>query len=220
MKSTKKSIQQGSVNWVLGYARVSTKDQNLAMQIDALERYGCNHIFTEKLSATSKKRPELAKLWRELRPGDTLAVWRLDRLCRNAREMHNRMYELADRKVRFVSLTESIDTSSAAGKFMLSVLAAVAEMERNLTSERTSAGIKRLQRNGSAPEAWTQKFDREDMRKALLKGESPDDYAKRHGVSRSAVYKAMDDTLRRKLAMIKDKINPNRRGRRFDLKKR
>ena len=133
---------------MLGYARVSTRDQNLALQIEALERFGCNHIFQEKLSATSKKRPELAKLWRELRPGDTLAVWKLDRLARNAREMLNRMHELGDRGVRFVSLTEAIDTSTAAGKLMLSVLAAMAQFERDLTSERTAAGIRRLQAAG------------------------------------------------------------------------
>lgn len=205
---------------MIGYARVSTRDQNLGLQVDALERYGCIRIFTEKLSATSKKRPELSRLWRELRAGDTLAVWKLDRLARNAREMLNRMHELDDRKVRFVSLAESIDTATAAGKLMLAVLAAMAQFERDLTSERTAAGIRRLQANGTAPAAWTQKFDREKMRKALLKGETPDEFAARHGVSRSAVYKAMDDALRRKLASMQAKLKPKKRGRRFDLKKR
>lgn len=219
MKSSKR-IDKGSTNWVLGYARVSTRDQNLALQIEALERFGCNHIFMEKLSATSKKRPELAKLWRELRPGDTLAVWKLDRLARNAREMLNRMHELGDRGVRFVSLTEAIDTSTAAGKLMLSVLAAMAQFERDLTSERTAAGIRRIQGAGQAHDAWTKKFDRDQMTKSLLKGETPQSFADRHGVSKSAVYKAMTPELRRKLAALKDKFNPNRRGRRFDLKKR
>ena len=180
-----KSPKTDAENWVLGYARVSTRDQNLGLQIEALERFGCRHIFQEKLSATSKKRPELAKLWRELRPGDTLAVWKLDRLARNAREMLNRMHELDDRRVRFVSLTESIDTATAAGKLMLAVLAAMAQFERDLTSERTAAGIRRKQANGTAQPAWTKKFDRETMRKALLAGETADEFAARHGVTRS-----------------------------------
>ena len=213
MKSSKR-IDKGSTNWVLGYARVSTRDQNLALQIEALERFGCNHIFQEKLSATSKKRPELAKLWRELRPGDTLAVWKLDRLARNAREMLNRMHELDDRKVRFVSLTESIDTATAAGKLMLAVLSAMAQFERDLTSERTAAGIRRVQNSGKAHDAWTKKFDRAVMRKALLGGETIDAFAKRHGVSRSAVYKALDEPLRRKLAAAAKK-QPKRRGRKL-----
>ena len=162
-----KSPKRASEGWVLGYARVSTRDQNLGLQVEALERFGCNHIFTEKLSATSKNRVELAKLWKELRPGDTLAVWKLDRLARNAREMLNRMHELDDRKVRFVSLTESIDTATAAGKLMLAVLSAMAQFERDLTSERTAAGIRRVQNSGKAHDAWTKKFDRAVMRKAL-----------------------------------------------------
>ncbi len=186
---------------MLGYARVSTRDHNLGLQIEALERFGCRHIFQEKLSATSKKRPELAKLWRELRPKDTLAVWRLDRLARNAREMLNRVQELDDRGVRLVSLTESIDTATAHGKLMLAVLAAMAQFERDLTSERTAAGIRRLQAAGKAQDAWTKKFDREKMARALLKGETPQAFADRHGVTRAAVYKAMTPELRRKLSL-------------------
>lgn len=209
-----KSPKRASEGWVLGYARVSTRDQNLGLQVEALERFGCNHIFTEKLSATSKNRVELAKLWKELRPGDTLAVWKLDRLARNAREMLNRMHELDDRKVRFVSLTESIDTATAAGKLMLAVLSAMAQFERDLTSERTAAGIRRVQNSGKAHDAWTKKFDRAVMRKALLGGETIDAFAKRHGVSRSAVYKALDEPLRRKLAAAAKK-QPKRRGRKL-----
>lgn len=208
--------------WTWGYARVSTRDQNLDMQVAALERYGCDHILSEKLSATSKNRPELAKIWRELRDGDTLVVWRLDRLARNSHEMHVRMHELTERGVRLVSLTENIDTKSASGRFMLSVLAAVAQMERDMTSERTSAGIKTAQEEGRAHAAWTKKFDRKHMKKALLGGETPEAYAKRHKVTKSAVYKAMDDDLRRVLRAraMKRKKGDERRGRRLKVQRR
>jgi DNA invertase Pin-like site-specific DNA recombinase len=213
VKSTKQVVK-GSTNWKLGYARVSTRDQNLGLQIAALEKYGCNHIFQEKLSATARHRPELNRLWRELRPGDTLVIWKFDRLVRNAREAFNRIHELEERGIALVSITDGIDTTSAVGKLMLGVLAVMAQFERDLTSERTRAGIRRKQEDGSAHDAWTKKFDRDKMRVALLAGVTPQEWADKHGVSKSAVYKAMDTDLRRKLAAMA-KQQPKRRGRKL-----
>jgi DNA invertase Pin-like site-specific DNA recombinase len=218
VKSTAKQIMKGSTGWKLGYARVSTQDQNLALQIAALEKFGCNRIFQEKLSATARHRPELNRLWKELRPGDTLVIWKFDRLARNAREAFNRVHELEERRVALVSLTDGIDTTTAVGKLMLGVLAVMAQFERDLTSERTRAGIRRKQEDGTAHSQWTKKFDREVMCKALLSGETAEDFAKRHGVSKSAIYKAMDDELRRKLARMTQQI-PKRRGRTLKVKR-
>ena len=125
----------------IGYARVSTSDQNLDLQNDALKKLGCDHIYEEKASGKTKERPELTHCLKSLRPGDTLAVWRLDRLGRSLQDLITIVKNLEALGVAFVSVTENIDTSTATGKLMFHVFGALAEFERNLIQERTQAGL-------------------------------------------------------------------------------
>ena len=124
----------------IGYARVSTYDQNLNLQLDALNRAGCDIIREEKVSGKGTERPMQAAVLRELRPGDTLTVWKLDRLGRSARNLEQIVKELQAHNVKFRALTQGIDTSSSTGWFFFQMLAAFAEMERNMIVERTIAG--------------------------------------------------------------------------------
>lgn len=126
---------------IYGYARVSTKDQNLNMQIDALERYGVQKIFKEVISGKRNSKPILNKLLDSLKAGDTLVVWKIDRLGRVSLNLLSMKMQLEDNKIRLVSLTEVIDTSTSSGKFMFQITCAKAEFERNLTSERTIEGL-------------------------------------------------------------------------------
>jgi DNA invertase Pin-like site-specific DNA recombinase len=125
---------------VFGYARVSTSEQNSQMQFDALLEAGCDRILTEKASA-SVERPELAHLFDLLRAGDTVVVWRLDRLGRSVRDLIDIVEDLHQRGVALKSLRETIDTSSAGGRLVVHVFAALAEFERDLIRERTVAGL-------------------------------------------------------------------------------
>lgn len=132
----------------LGYARVSTDDQDLGMQIAALEKVPCDRLYQEKRSGAAKRRPQLDLLWKDLRPGDTLYVWRLDRLGRSFYDLAERMKWLKDNNIGFVSLTEAIDTRTAIGGLIGHLAMAFAEFERRLTIERTSAGLRRLKDQG------------------------------------------------------------------------
>ncbi|EIS1986554.1 recombinase family protein, partial [Salmonella enterica] len=130
------------MNQRIGYARVSTDDQNLHLQRDALVAAGCEIIYEDKASGKSTARPELDNCLKALRPGDTLVVWRLDRLGRSLGDLVKVVTNLIDeRGVGFLSLQEQIETNSASGKLIFHVFAALAEFERNLISERTRAGL-------------------------------------------------------------------------------
>ena len=126
---------------IIGYARVSTQDQNAELQIDALKKIGCQEIFTEKMTGTLKTRPELSACLRTLRKGDTLAVWRMDRLARSLKDLVEIIEDLHQREIGFRSLTESIDTTSASGKLIFHIFGALAEFEHSLILERTKAGL-------------------------------------------------------------------------------
>ncbi|MDY6826525.1 MAG: recombinase family protein [Bacillota bacterium] len=131
------------------YARVSTRDQNLEAQLDALAPAGCDKIITEKASGNgSKERPELDRLVENLREGDVLVVYKLDRLGRSTFKLLGLTEELQQRGVEFISLRDYIDTSSAIGKAMFSMLAVLAEMERELIVERTQAGLQAARKRG------------------------------------------------------------------------
>lgn len=134
---------------LIGYARVSTKEQILDMQIAALEKIGCVNIYDEVVSASGKaKRPKLDIAIKELRPGDTFVVWRLDRLARNVEEFYRRLRDIRGAGAEFKSLTENFDFSTAMGEFVLVVLAAVAQLERQLTVYRTKAGLAQARERG------------------------------------------------------------------------
>ena len=126
---------------LIGYARVSTLDQSPELQQDALQAAGCEKIFTDKITGTAKTRPELDKLKEQLREGDTLVVWRLDRLGRSLKDLIEWVAYLETKGVEFKSLQESIDTTTSTGKLVFHMFAALAEFERNLIRERTQAGL-------------------------------------------------------------------------------
>jgi DNA invertase Pin-like site-specific DNA recombinase len=126
---------------LLGYARVSTLDQQPALQVDALQAAGCYRVFTETASGARVDRPVLAQLLDQLRPGDTLVVWKLDRLGRSLRHLVDTVTGLADREIGFRSLQEAIDTTTPGGRLVFHVFAALAEFERDLIRERTTAGL-------------------------------------------------------------------------------
>ncbi|EQA1638490.1 recombinase family protein [Enterobacter hormaechei] len=148
----------------IGYVRVSTNDQNTDLQRQALERAGCEQVFEEKMSGTVANRPALKKLLRTLNEGDTLVVWKLDRLGRSMRNLVLLVDELRQRGIHFKSLTDSIDTSSPMGRFIFHIMSALAEMERELIVERTRAGLAAAREKGRiggrrpklTPEQWAQ----------------------------------------------------------------
>jgi DNA invertase Pin-like site-specific DNA recombinase len=125
----------------IGYARVSTDDQDLSLQLDALEQAGCAKIYRDTQSGAKADRPGLAQALEHLREGDTLVVWRLDRLGRSLSQLIQLMTELDERGVGFRSLTEQIDTTTPGGKLIFHIFGALAEFERNLIRERTMAGL-------------------------------------------------------------------------------
>lgn len=135
---------------MIGYARVSTEDQVLNLQVDALKRAGVrdDDVFLDKSSANRKKRPVLDKAIMRLHPGDTFLVWRLDRLARNMRELLTRLEQIEAEGATFKSLTEQFDTAGPAGKLIMHVLGALAEFESQLTSRRTAAGMQALRDRG------------------------------------------------------------------------
>jgi DNA invertase Pin-like site-specific DNA recombinase len=126
---------------LIGYARVSTQDQNLELQREALSKAGCKKVFEDKVSGTRADRPGLAKTLEMLREGDTLVVWKLDRLGRSVKQLVDLVGDLHKHGVQFRSLTDSIDTGTPSGRFFFHVMASLAEMERELTVERTRAGL-------------------------------------------------------------------------------
>lgn len=182
------------MNQRIGYARVSTDDQHLDLQRDALQQAGCSVIYEEAASGKNAARPELEQCRKALRAGDTLVVWRLDRLGRSLHDLVQIVVELEQRGVHFESLTEKIETGSASGKLQFHVFAALAEFERGLIRERTQAGLAaaRARARGRAG-GRKPKLDDQQVReiKALLR--DPDikvaEVARRYGVSRTTLYK-------------------------------
>ncbi|EOV1094027.1 recombinase family protein [Vibrio fluvialis] len=179
------------MNQLIGYARVSTDDQNLHLQRDALERAGCQVIYEDKASGKNTERPELEGCLKALRSGDTLVVWRLDRLGRSLGDLVKLVTTLEEKGIGFESLQEKIETTSASGKLVFHVFAALAEFERNLISERTRAGLKAARARGRLG-GRKPKLKQKDIReiKALLKDPNipVSDIAKRFGVSRTTIY--------------------------------
>lgn len=178
----------------IGYARVSTDDQNLDLQRDALLRAECSTLYEETASGKSAQRSELESCRKALRAGDTLVVWRLDRLGRSLSDLVKIIGELEQEGVAFESLCERIDTGSAAGKLQFHVFAALAEFERNLIRERTQAGLAaaraRGRKGGRKPSL---NDDQIKQIKAMLKdpGIKVADIAKQYGVCRATIFNAV-----------------------------
>ena len=180
------------MNQRIGYARVSTDDQNLDMQRDSLKKAECGVIYEETANGKSAGRPELEQCRKALRAGDTLVVWRLDRLGQSFSDLVQIMAELERDGIDFESLTEKIETGSATGKLTFHLFAALAEFERNLVRERTHAGLASVRARGRKG-GRKPKLDDKQVKevKALLC--DPDihvaDVARRYGVSRTTLYK-------------------------------
>ena len=126
---------------LIGYARVSTQEQHLHLQQDALNAAGCLKIFTDTISGAKAERKGLAEALDYIREGDTLVVWRLDRLGRSLKDLIERITELNNRNIGFKSLTEQIDTTTSGGKLIFHIFGALAEFERDIIKERTNAGL-------------------------------------------------------------------------------
>lgn len=136
---------------LVGYARVSTKDQNLDLQLDALEKAGCKEIFDDHASGAAAHRGGLEDCLNFIREGDTLIVWKIDRLGRSISKLLKLIEELHERKINFRSLTEPFDTTSPFGKAMFAMIAALTQMERDLIIERTTAGLEAARARGMKP---------------------------------------------------------------------
>ena len=133
---------------IIGYARVSTQDQNLDRQLDALEKAGCERIFNEKMTGTKSARPELQMMLMTLRSGDTLVVESFSRLSRSTKDLLDMVEKLTKMGVHLISLKEDLDTNTATGKMMLTVMSALSQFERDLIAERTKEGLKAARARG------------------------------------------------------------------------
>jgi DNA invertase Pin-like site-specific DNA recombinase len=176
----------------IGYARVSTQEQTLALQQDALKEAGCEQIFTDTVSGSQDDRSGLSDALSHLRSGDTLVVWRLDRLGRSLRHLIETVTELAQRGIGFRSLTEQIDTTTPGGKLIFHVFGALAEFERDLIRERTQAGLRAARsrgRVGGRPKALDPK--KVDLLQRLYAdpANSIDDICRTLGISRTTLYR-------------------------------
>lgn len=178
----------------IGYARVSTKDQNLSLQLDALEKEGCKQIFQEKVSGAKSDRPELRKMIDQLREGDVIITWKLDRLGRSLRDLVNLVNEIQDKGAGLKSLHDSIDTTTPQGKLTFHLFASLAEFERDIIRERTKAGLDAARargRKGGRPKGLTKESkDKAIIAETLYKqGDmSITEICKHLGIARSTFY--------------------------------
>jgi DNA invertase Pin-like site-specific DNA recombinase len=178
----------------IGYARVSTVEQNLDLQLDALKKYGCETIYQENASGKDSERLELMACLKSLREGDTLVFWRLDRLGRNLKDLVTIVNDLKDRGIFIASITENIDTSTPTGNLIFHIFASLAEFERNIIRERTNAGLASARtrgRTGGRPEKLSGK--EKEMVKTLMKDpkNSATAIANQFKVSRGTIYKTI-----------------------------
>ena len=176
---------------LIGYARVSTQDQNLVLQTEALQKAGCKKIFEDRASGSRAERVGLAQARENLRAGDTLVVWKLDRLGRSVKQLVDLVGELQKDGVQFKSLTDSIDTGTPSGRFFFHVMASLADMERELIVERTRAGLeiaRQLGRMGGRKRLMTESKVKA-AKKLLASGVPARDVAGNLGVSVPTLYR-------------------------------
>lgn len=179
---------------LIGYARVSTQEQHLHLQLDALHKTGCERMYQEKVSST-KERPQLARLLESIREGDTVVVWKLDRLGRSLKELIGLINAFQAKGVGFRSLNDAIDTTTAQGRLVFNIFASLAEFERDLIGERTKAGLLAARargRQGGRPKGMTK--EARDKAQAVRtwyekREKSAQEIAKLLGISRATVYR-------------------------------
>jgi len=177
---------------LIGYARVSTEEQNLDLQTDALQKAGCERVFSDKVSGVASERKGLAHTLEMLRPGDVLVVWRLDRLGRSLKDLIELVGELEQKSIGFRSLTENIDSTSPGGKLVFHLFGALAEFERNLIRERTLAGLKAARargRKGGRREVMDEKKIRQAQALMADPRNTIKDICKTLGIGRTSFYK-------------------------------
>ncbi len=179
---------------LIGYARVSTSDQDASLQDDALKAAGCDKVFVDTATGTKASRPELDAMLAHLRAGDVVVVWKLDRLGRSVQNLVALVNELAEKGVGFRSITESIDTTTTGGKLVFHIFAAIVEFERDLIVERTTAGLKAARargRVGGRPKALSDAKARQ-AQTMYDDGERVADIAETLGVGVATVYRYLD----------------------------
>ncbi len=180
---------------LVGYARVSTDDQNLNLQRDALEQAGCEQIFEDQLSGAKAERPGLHQALQYARAGDTIVVWRLDRLSRSLKDLIEMVTLLESKAIGLKSLQEAIDTSSSSGKLIFHIFGALAEFERNLIRERTQAGLQAARargRKGGRPKSLNK--DKQALAVKLYdeKKHTVDQICEMMGISKPTLYKYIE----------------------------
>jgi len=176
---------------LIGYARVSTENQNLSLQKEALLKDGCEKIYEDIVSGTKSNKPGLTQVLEVLREGDTLVVWKLDRLGRSVKNLISLIADLNSKGIHFKSITDSIDTSTPSGRFFFHIMASLAEMERELIAERTKAGLKaakKLGRKGGRKRVMTESKIK-SAKKLLAGGMPPRDVANDLGISIATLYR-------------------------------
>jgi len=179
---------------LIGYARVSTTEQHLHLQQDALEKAGCLKIFTDTISGAKAERKGLAEALNYVRAGDTLVVWRLDRLGRSLKDLIERITQLLNRNIGFKSLTEQIDTTTSGGKLIFHIFGALAEFERDIIRERTNAGLTAARargRKGGRPRSSLSSDSKLQMARQMYENKTilVSDIYKSLGSPRSTFYK-------------------------------
>jgi len=175
----------------IGYARVSRVDQDPALQLDALQAAGCEQVYTDKASGSVRERPQLSECLKHLRQGDSLVVWKLDRLGRSTVHCIEIANQLRERGINLVSVTDGIDTSTTNGRLYFAILAALGEAERERIQERTLAGLAAARergRVGGRPSSMTPK-KLTSAKRRLANGETAQDVAESIGVSRATLYR-------------------------------
>ncbi|MGE8527201.1 recombinase family protein [Chryseobacterium rhizosphaerae] len=179
----------------IGYARVSTKDQNLDLQIEALEKSGCERIYQEKISSTTKNRPELDKMIEQFRKGDELYVWRLDRLGRSLKHIIDLVLSLNEKGIIIKGLVDGVDTSTINGRLFLNLMASLAEYERELIRERTNAGLQSARargRTGGRPKGYSKEtISKLIIMRSVYKDptKAPEEIYKPLGLTRATFYR-------------------------------
>lgn len=178
---------------IIGYARVSTADQNLDRQKDALEHYGIERLYCEKMSGTKKSRPELDRMLSELNEGDTVVIESLSRLGRSTKHLLELVEELNKRNVRLISLKETIDTTSSTGRLLFTILSSLAQFERDVLVERTQEGLNAARARGRC--GGRPKLDETAVKKAVALYNTKEYSAKEihelTGVSPTTLYRAI-----------------------------
>lgn len=175
---------------LIGYARVSTKEQRLDLQTDALKKVGCLNIYSEEVSGAAKKRPQLDLAIKDLRPGDTFVVWRLDRLARSMRDLYTRLDQIFEAGASFKSLQENFDFTTAIGHLYVAIAGAFAEFERQLIGDRTKAGMAALKARGKplGAERKVTEAMKDKIRAMVLKGMTTQEIADKLHIATSSIY--------------------------------